>query len=382
MAATTLLTLFQLVPLPPAIWQALPGRAVFAQAVALSGEPQPWRPLAIVPSAAINAAGSLIVPVVTLWLILGLKPAEKAWLPAIMLGLIGTSALVAALQASGVRFDNPLINERLGEVSGMLANRNHFALSAALGCLLAPVCAFRNGHLTGWRGTAALGMVLLFILTILASGSRAGLVLGTIGIVLGLAMVQRNIRRLLVNRPRWVFPTVIVAVIVLVTVVILLSVAADRAVSIQRIFAIDAKQDLRARTLPTVLAMIWTYFPFGIGAGGFDPLFRLHEPFALLKPTYFNHAHNDLFEIVLTAGLPGLTLLLVALAWWIAMSLRAWWGRGDLMSARLGSTMLLLIVIASLSDYPARTPIIMATIVIAATWLAGVREGRDERALP
>lgn len=382
LTATTLLTLLQLVPLPPALWQALPGRNVFEQAATLSGQPQPWRPLAIVPSAAINAAGSLVVPAATLWLLLGMKPVEKSWLPSIILGLIVTSAIVAALQALGVRFNNPFINERLDEVSGMLANRNHFALSAALGCLIAPAWAFWDGSRPGWRGAAALGLVLLFILSILASGSRAGSVLGVVGVVLGLAMVQRDIRRSLANRPRWVFPIVIATVLALVATVILFSIAANRAVSIQRLLAIDAEQDLRARTLPTVLTMIRTYFPFGIGVGGFAPLFRLHEPFALLKPTYFNHAHNDVLEIVLTAGLPGLLLLAVAMAWWGAASLRAWRGHGTLMSAKLGSAMLLMIVIASLFDYPARTPIIMATIVIAATWLAEVREDRRERALP
>lgn len=387
LAATTLLTLLQLVPLPPTLWQALPGRDVFAQAASLSGQPQPWRPLAIVPSAAINAAGSLIVPITTLWLVIGLKPVEKAWLPAVMLVLVVTSALVASLQTSGVWFDNPLVNERLGkgevyEVSGVFANRNHFALSAALGCLLAPDWAFRDGRRLGWRGASALGLVMLFVLLILASGSRAGLVLGFLGIVLGLAIVHRNIRRMLDNRPRWVVPTAIIVAVALVAVVILFSVAADRAVSIQRILAIDAEQDLRARTLPTVLAMVFAYFPYGIGAGGFDPLFRLHEPLALLKPTYFNHAHNDVLEVVLTAGLPGLALLLASLAWWAAASLRAWRSRGHATSAKLGSAMLLLVIIASSSDYPARTPIIMATIVIAATLLAREGKDRDERALP
>src|SRR3546814_10933219 len=60
--ATVLLVLLQLVPLPPAIWTALPGRDVLLGA--LPGEAV-WRPGSIVPSATINAASSLIVPVVT-----------------------------------------------------------------------------------------------------------------------------------------------------------------------------------------------------------------------------------------------------------------------------------------------------------------------------
>jgi len=54
--AATLLVLAQLVPLPPTVWQGLSGRAMFAEAAAVSGQAQPWRPLAIVPAAALNAA--------------------------------------------------------------------------------------------------------------------------------------------------------------------------------------------------------------------------------------------------------------------------------------------------------------------------------------
>ncbi|MBW7449480.1 hypothetical protein C0101_015670, partial [Staphylococcus aureus] len=44
-----LLVFLQLLPLPPGLWEALPGRQPFMQAAAVSGQPQPWRPLAIVP---------------------------------------------------------------------------------------------------------------------------------------------------------------------------------------------------------------------------------------------------------------------------------------------------------------------------------------------
>ena len=66
------------------------------------------------------------------------------------------------------------------------------------------------------------------------------------------------------------------------TCCVLISVAAGRAVSINRALTVDAGQDMRARGLPTVLEMIRTYFPFGSGLGGFDPIFRIHEPFELL----------------------------------------------------------------------------------------------------
>jgi O-antigen ligase len=118
--------------------------------------------------------------------------------------------------------------------------------------------------------------------------------------------------------------------------------------------------------------MIESYFPVGSGFGGFDQTFRLHEPFALLMPTYFNHAHNDFQEIALDGGLPAILLLGAATVWWAIASLRAWRAGPEAQHIlpKLGSAMLLLVFVASLVDYPARTPMIMAMIVIAAVWLA------------
>jgi O-antigen ligase len=378
--AATALVLLQLVPLPPDVWQSLPGRRVLAEAAAASGQAQPWRPWSIVPGATLNALSSLIVPAAVLVFGTGLRGSERALLLPLILCLAAASTMVGLLQFSGVALDNPLINESAAQVSGNFANRNHFAVFLAFGCLVAPIWATLNGRRPGWRGPAAFGLVLLFVLTILASGSRAGLVLGLLALVLGPVIAQRGIRNALSEYPRWAFPALIAGVVSGIAILVLASVAADRAVSIDRLFWADEGQDMRSRGLPTVLAMIRNYFPAGSGLGGFDPIFRMHEPFSLLKPTYFNHAHNDLLEIVLDAGLPGLLLLSVGLLWWLWASARAWQAGASMQLAlpKLGSAMLLLILVASAFDYPARTPIMMAMGIIAAMWLSSGKPLRGE----
>lgn len=378
------LALVQLVPLPPVVWQALPGRNMIVRAAALTGEPQPWRPWSMVPGATVNAASSLVVPAATLLLAAGLRPTERTWLPGVVLGLVVAAMLSGLLQFSGATFDNPLINDTSGEVSGMFANRNHFALFMAMGCVLAPAWAFREGRQPLWRGLIALGLTLLFALTILASGSRAGLALGALGITLGLAIVWQGIQRSLSRYPRWVFPALVGGFVTLVVIFVLASVAADRAVAISRVFAVDPGQDMRSRGLPTVLTMIGHYFPVGAGLGSFDPIFRINEPFSLLKPTYFNHAHNDMLEVTLDAGLPGLLLLVTALVWWAWASLRAWRAGVGARYAlpKLGSALLLLLIVASLLDYPARTPIMMAIVALAAWWLSAARSVPISPSLP
>lgn len=379
--AALLLVLVQLIPLPPVLWQALPGRALLSQAATLAGESQPWRTISIVPEATMNAAASLVVPFAILLIVSGLRETERRWLPGMVLMLVVLSSLIGLIQFAGITINNPFVNDSMGMVDGTFANRNHFAVLIAFGCVIAPAWAFPASRAAGWRAPVGIGLVLLFALTILASGSRAGILIGFVAIVLGLVPARSGIRRTLARYPRWVSWVLVAGILVAVASTVWFSVAAGRAISIDRALGDDAGQDMRIRGLPVIWAMIDDYFPWGSGLGAFEPVFRVNEPFALLKPTYFNHAHNDWLEIIIDAGLPGVLLLVAAVAWWTWASFQAWWTlrQRQEVAARLGSAMLLLVMIASMFDYPARTPMIMAMVVLAAIWLS---DHRGTSALP
>lgn len=378
LAAAVLLSLLQIVPLPPSLWMALPGRHLIIQAAAAVGEPQPWRPLSIVPAATINAAFSLIVPVTTLWLALSLKDDERQQLPGPLLCLMLGSTLVGLIQIN-TPFNNLFVNQSRGAFSGTFANGNHFALQMAIGCALAPAWYLHNSRSVP-RSIVGLASVLLFIVAILVSGSRAGLFLGGVGIALGFLLGVSKMKDAFTRRPRWVFPVMVVGIVGIVASLVLVSVAAGRVDSINRLFENDPGQELRIHALPTIWSMLLEYFPVGSGLGSFDPIFRIHEPFGLLKPTFFNHAHNDFIEVIVDAGLPGLLLLLAALCWWGWASVRAWRAGSERNAVlpKTGSAILLLVFLASIVDYPARTPMIMAWIVLAAVWLAGSHTNRRE----
>lgn len=366
------LILAQLIPLPPDMWLALPGRAQLAEVVFVSGA-SVWRPLSLAPDATFNAAASLVVPFAALLLFVSMARRDREVVPGFLLAVAAISMLIGLAQFSGAWIDNPLINDRVGEVSGTFANRNHFALLMAWGCVLAPTWAFLGERDPSWRGPVALALMPLFALAILASGSRAGLLLGAIAIPASLMLVGRKLKALLDRRSRWLFPGFVSAGFAAMAILLLVSVLAGRAVALDRAFSMKVGEDMRARALPTVVSMVRDYFPAGAGFGSFDPVFRMHEPFGLLKMTYFNHAHNDFLEIVLDGGVVAALLLVVALGWWLYAAIRAWRARGtDAVTglARLGSVMFGLLLVASLFDYPARTPMIMAIIAIFVSWLA------------
>jgi len=376
------LPVMQLIPLPPDLWRSLPGRAAFADVVSLAAVPDAWRPLSLVPSATWNALASLAIPAAVILLFAGLKETDYPRLPGLMLGLIIASVAVALVQFTGIRFDQPLINYT-GDVSGTFANRNHFAILAAIGCAVVPVWATTRHRGRAVRLAIAAALLILFVLAVLASGSRAGMAATCIALVLGPLVVRERLQAISTALPRRLPVLIGLALLLLIAALIGLSFALNRAVSINRLLELDVGRDMRSRGLPVVLAMTREYFPAGIGLGGFDPLFRLHEPFALLKPTYFNQAHNDMLGIVLDAGAAGLLVLVAALGWWSWASLRVWRSHdAAAIMGRLASAILLLVAGASIVDYPARTPMMMAVVALSAAWLGQAADAVDKSRLP
>lgn len=367
----TFLVVFQLVPLPPSIWTALPGRAIFAEAALLAGADQPWRPLSISPSGTSNALSSLIVPATVLLLAANLSK-EHHWRIAILiLSLVVGGAIVGVLQFSGSRFENPFINSGFHPVSGNFANRNHFALFLAIGCALALSWAFRRGAVR-WRAMAALGLVALFVLMILASGSRSGVIVGVLGLALAGMAVRLRLIELLRALPRNMSALLAASGICVLAGLIWLSVSLGRATSVQRGATLDSAEDLRWEIWPVVLDITQRYFPMGTGFGTFAPIFRVSEPDSLLQNRYINLAHNDWMQIVLEGGILGGIVSGIALFWFIRRSLQAWSSGSSLMLAKVGSIVIALILAASVTDYPSRTPMVMAVLTIAAVWLANV----------
>jgi len=161
------------------------------------------------------------------------------------------------------------------------------------------------------------------------------------------------------------------AFLLALAVLIVTALTFSRAESVQRLFAIDPVDDARVRLLKPLIGMIRTFLPFGSGFGSFDPVYRGFEPFGNLAVTFMNQAHNDYLQFMLEGGVPALALLLAFLGWWGWTSVRLWRKSGSETVAlgRLGSILLLLILLASLTDYPVRTPLMMVIAAQASAWM-------------
>lgn len=366
------LGLLQLLPLPPSLWQSLPGREPFAYPEILPQGASLWRPLSISPGATLNAAHSIVVPIATLLLLSQARREElKAMLPVILV-LCLVSAALGLVQFIGQGFDNPFINDVDGSVSGFFANRNHFTLFIAIGCLIAPVWATSGGRLVRWRAVAAVLMIVLFMLVVLAGGSRAGPILGLLGAVTGTVIAYRRLPTPGRGGSNRVLLATAAAALIVLAATLGVAIIFGRALSIDRFIAAGSADDFRLVLAPLTWQILQEYFPLGTGLGTFDPVFRMHEPLELLSPLYANHAHNDFIEIGVEGGIAAYGILLASIAWvgrQIAGAFRLP-AHSQTATLRLtGGSIILLTLIASVADYPARTPMIMAVCALALAWL-------------
>ena len=113
--------------------------------------------------------------------------------------------------------------------------------------------------------------------------------------------------------------------------------------------------------------------PFGSGLGSFVKVYRLYERPDTVTSEYVVHAHNDYAELALELGLPGIILMLLFLAWWIAVAWRVWrTGEGGpfALAASIASAAML---VHSLVDFPLRTAAISSCFAMCLALLADRR---------
>ena len=376
LSAAALLTALHLVPLPYDWWSALPGRELIVQIDAASGLGEQSRPLSMHPDATANALVSLVVPLAVLSLAVQLDESARRRLAALLLVLVGVSALVGLVQLSGTQLSFYRATPDT-HPSGLFANRNHQAALLALAPPLSAL-AWQGGFGLGFRARterfAALALILLIVPLVLVTGSRMGLLATGAGLLCALLVAAGGRERATAS---WKPIVALLAGVAIVAGLVLLTTFAARDEALNRMAA--AGEDLRYPVWESIAAVIPAYWPWGTGIGSYAAAYQVLEPAALLRPTFSNHAHNEWLEIAFTAGLPGMGLLVLAALAFIVASYRASRAGGRAgVFRRIGVSMIIVLAIASSADYPLRTPILAALLAIAATW--ATREGGQSSA--
>jgi O-antigen ligase len=381
-----LLALSHLIPLPPSIWQSFAGRQDLVDVEKLAGLSDNWRPLTLAPINGWHALLSLFAPLAVMLLGIQLNRDDLLRLLPLVIALAALSGLLGLLQAigdpQGSLYFYRITNN--GSAVGLFANRNHAAtLLACLFPMLAVYAATARGEAdtVRLRQLMAAAVAIVLVPLILVTGSRSGLVNAVIG--LGAAAILyrqptdvRTVRRGKPNRIKALPVLGGLAVMCLVFLTYFLS----RAEAIERLFAQASGEDERTNFWAVSVDLFWKYFPWGSGSGSFVEAYQIVEPPSLLDATYLNRAHNDWVETAVTFGLLGVIALLVTLVAFSIRSYRLWrnaeGSERSVALGRLASVMIAMIAIASASDYPLRTPIMMGLFAICALWLTEAGRGK------
>jgi O-antigen ligase len=365
-----LIPLLQIIPLPPAVWQALPGQALREQVLSLAGLDGTWQPLSLEPLSTALTAILAIGFVTLVLLMLRLNDAEFRRLLITAQGIVVVGILIGLSQVvTEGQFPNLQGVRTGGVLLGFYANKNHMAIILAITIPLFSLIV--SPALFGAQRSLPARIVYIgfVLICIIATNSRAGLLLGLVATGVALSDVARRI-------PWRVRIAAAVAILILVWIVT--STSAFEVVS--RRFA-DVDGDLRWRFLSWTWPLAKQYGLLGSGAGSFQSLFMTTEHLEWVKPTIVNHTHNEYLELLIEFGIPGLLVLALLVASLI-QPFRRWWS----LSSRnprhaemlFGFTTILLFALHSAIDYPLRRPAAWAFFALALVAVLRSQVGKTE----
>jgi O-antigen ligase len=359
-AAAVGLPLLQLIPLPPRLWETLPGRDGIMAVYIATGLPPPWLAISLDPHATLGATLSLL-PALSVFL----ATTQLEWRSRRTVSLIFIAVGVASVflglaqlmggPSSPLRFF-PITNP--GDSVGLFANRNHYA--ALLYCSLAFALAWLIGLLADQRrdqalAAATLGFIcVLFAVGIVMARSRAGVFLMALVVAIAILMANRIGPRAS-RRIAVVIGTVLgFAGIIAGTYGLpgLLGRFDDGV--IDRFRLVIATTTARAAE---------TFLPFGSGFGTFVPVYQRVETTANLSTAYINHAHNDWLESWLEGGWPAAAIIVGFVGWFLVATIKVWKSTDlspiDQAVGRAATVAIGSLLIHSAVDYPLRTTAMM-----------------------
>ena len=365
----------QLVPLPPGLLRAMPERASVLADLAQAGAPAAWHPMTLDGWATLRALLA-VATVGTAWMLaVTLSADAQRRVLMICLATATVLALFGFAQAAGgahaPRF-HPY-HHNAGALGGF-ANRNHFAALLAM-CLPIALAFAAQAQRDGKRGNAAIafGVAALLWLAAALTYSRAGFLLASLSLV---------VSSLVLWWPRgegvraWRAP-------LLVAGATLLAVGHYAWDGLVKRLEQDPLDDARWDYVRNGMRAFHDFLPLGSGMGSFPWVNAPYETVTELSPVFAERAHNDLLQVGIEAGVPGLVLVALFIAFMFVVVVRNFpMGRAgrspDHAIRSVIAVALAVPLLHSLVDYPLRT---YAVAVLAGLLLAaGMRRDRHARA--
>lgn len=372
LALLVTLMLVQLLPLPPAIWTLLPGRASVVQGYHLLGVPLPWLPWTLAPAGTVANLLWLLPAFATLLCISVLGAFRGRWIAGVVIAVTLASVVAGALQVIGgsdgglyfYQITNP------GQAVGFFANSNHNATLLLISIpFLAALQATLLDHSASPRSASAIRLLIsggfaIIVVGLVINSSLAGIGLG-VPVALGTWLVFGRQSGAL----RWALTAATLLASAATLVVIIVGPLHNNLIGIQQ----SNVELSRQTSFRLTLRAAGEYFPAGSGIGSFQPIYHTQEPLASVTSTYMNHAHSDWLELLLETGLPGMALVLIFLIWWMRRARAIWRAEERDYYARAAIIASAAMLLHSSVDYPLRTAALSAAFAACIGLMSGVR---------
>jgi O-antigen ligase len=390
-AAAIALGLLQLLPLPATWFANLPQRAAILAELRSAGVDAGWQAMTLDAWGSVRSIAAFAV-FVAMWLLASTLPwaarlrlLQLCLLIAMMEALLGFAQAAAGTHAP-IRFYD--YHHATGAI-GTFANRNHYAILMAM---LAPLAMAFGVAASRRAGEAAVpgrgvhravsagwyAIALLLVLASALSYSRAGFALTLLagGVALVALLVTSGLR----PRRGWLLPVAFIAIAVLAVGVYAWDGLAQRLTQ-------DPLEDLRWQYLHYGLGVARDYLPWGSGFGSFRWVYASAEPVSAMTYVYADRAHNDVLQVAVEAGVPGLLLLGAFVALLVTVCLRTFpMGRAPALADHAFTSVICVAIWAplahSLVDYPLRTHAVALVLALMLACLLDSNRDADRCAGP
>ena len=371
--------LLQLIPLPPFVWHALPGRALERDALALIDAQNSWRAWSLAPSRTLAALLSLAPPLLLLVMTSAAGRSARLALIRILAVMALATLLLGALQLStGDASPAHLYGVTVPMLVGFQANHNSTADLLLIAMMSGPILlrdlaerriiSNNPGLILGIAGA----VIALLAIGVVLTASRMGIILLPIPLLASAWILRPWIK------VSWRVLGIALGSALLVAVLGFV-LARDNPVLTTIIARFDFSQELRPQLWRDGLYVAQKYFPFGVGMGDFVPALIADERLEVVWPSLPNRAHNDFLELACEAGILGIGALsaisfMLTKAIW--RTLRGPPGQSTQLVI-FASAALTVLALHSLVDYPFRSMALACLGAVCAGFLLTPRIDGD-----
>lgn len=368
----------QLIPLPPQIWTALPGRAAVAEGFAMVGREAPWLTLSLSPYRTISSALWLLPAIAVLLAVIRLGAFKPGWLAWVIVCVTVISVIIGALQVAGASGWYFYEITNYGASTGFFANANH--LATLLVCTIPFLTAlYLQGRAKGhsMQRNSGLLVILFVAVGVVFAGIAVNRSLAGVGLSVpvlaasSLMILSRRGRRM----PRWLLA--LVPLLLIGSVVAVLNAPIGNNLVGEEARRSDAS---RFTSFSRSLDAAAEFAPAGSGIGTFQEIYRSREDPGTISRFFMNHVHNDYIELALEAGVAGLIVLALFLLWWIKRLVEIWRAEVRDPFALAGSIASAAILAHSFVDYPLRTAGLSALFAVCVALMSEPRSHGRARA--